>query len=135
MPTSLDLLRHLRVTYGAAFAEQIAGAVEVGRTITPRKEQKRPGKGSSANWPFLSKAPCSSLYHPVCGTPLKLVSMLLQVTLYSMELVWGSRSKPSLVIDKDELRVLKMEKHVRSMIAIDINETQRHRDQIGIGSI
>jgi len=126
-PASLDLLHHLRVTYGAAFAEQMAGTVqtsprvpvwipvamiglkigrgsrlpsgnnpieppgkadfdltirqgickhslgevwtvEVGRTIAPRQEQKRPGEGSSANWPFLRKAPCSSLYRPVCGT-------------------------------------------------------------------
>jgi len=28
------------------------------------KEQQRPGKGSSANWPLLSKAPCSSLSRP-----------------------------------------------------------------------
>ena len=61
--------------------------------------------------------------------------MLLQVTLYSMELVWGSRSKPSLVIDKDELRVLKMDEHVRSMVAIDIHKAECHRDQIGIGAI
>ena len=27
MPASLDLLRHLRVTYGAAFAEQVAAAL------------------------------------------------------------------------------------------------------------
>src|SRR5690349_8421643 len=92
LPASLDLLRHLRVTYGADFAEQMAGAVEVGRTIAPRKEQQWPGKGSSANWPLLSKAPCSSLSRPSRGTPLKLVSMLLQVTLNSMELVWGSRT-------------------------------------------
>jgi hypothetical protein len=45
LPASLDLLCHLRVTYGAAFAKQMAGAVEVGRTIAPRKEQKRPGGG------------------------------------------------------------------------------------------
>ncbi len=127
MPASLDLLRHLRVTYGADFAEQIAGAVEVGRTIAPRQEQKRPGKGSSANWPFLRKAPCSSLSRPARGTPLKLLSMLLQVTFYTMELIWGSRAKASLVIDKDELRVLKVEKHVQSMIAIDINKAERHR--------
>ncbi len=127
MPASLDLLRHLRVTYSAAFAEQMAGAVEVGRIIAPRKEQKRPGKGSSANWPLLSKAPCSSLYHPICGTPLKLLSMLLQVTLYSMELIWGGRAKASLVIDKDELRVLKVYNHVWSMITIDIHKAERHR--------
>jgi hypothetical protein len=40
LPASLDLLHHLRVTYGAAFAEQMAGAVEVGRTIAPRKERE-----------------------------------------------------------------------------------------------
>src|SRR5258708_39924284 len=56
LPASLDLLHHQRVTYGAGFADkQMAGAVEVGRTIAPRQEQKRPGKGSSANWPFLRK--------------------------------------------------------------------------------
>src|SRR6266478_6928138 len=61
--------------------------------------------------------------------------MLLQVTLYGMELVWGSRAKPSLVIDKDELRVLKMHDHIWSMIVIDINKAECHRDQIGIGPI
>ena len=53
--------------------------------------------------------------------------MLLQVTLYSMELIWGSWTKAPPVIDKDELRVLKVEKHVQSMIAIDINKAERHR--------
>ncbi len=59
-------------------------------------------------------------------TEPKLVSLLLQVALYRMELIWGSRAKPSLVIDKGELRVLKMEKHVRSMIAIDIHKAECH---------
>ena len=61
--------------------------------------------------------------------------MLLQVAFDCMKFVWGGRAKASLVIDKDELCVLKMEKHVRSMSAIDINKTKRHRDQIGIGPI
>jgi hypothetical protein len=90
---------------------------------------------TSLPWPFLSKVPCSSLYCPVRGAFLKLVSRLLQVALYSMELVWGSRAKPSLVIDKDDLRVLKMHDHIWSMIAIDIHKAECHRDQIGIGPI
>jgi len=61
--------------------------------------------------------------------------MLLQVAFDCMKFVWSGRTKPSLVIDKDELRVLKMDNHVRSMIAIDINKIKRHRDQIGIGPI
>ena len=64
---------------------------------------------------------------PICGTPLKLLSMLLQVTLYTMELIWGGRAKPSLVIDKDELCVLKMHDHIWSMIAIDIHKAECHR--------
>jgi hypothetical protein len=61
--------------------------------------------------------------------------MLLQVAFDCMKFVWGGRAKASLVIDKDELRVLKMDNHVWSMSVIDINKTQRHRDQIGIGPI
>src|SRR5258708_6987344 len=61
--------------------------------------------------------------------------MLLQVAFDCMKFVWSSRTKPSLVIDKDELRVLKVYDHVRSMIAIDINKAERHRDQIGISPI
>lgn len=67
-------------------------------------------------------------WHPYCETEPKLLSMLLQVTLYGMEFVRGGRAKPSVLVDIDEARVLNMQNHLRSMIAIHIKETQRGRD-------
>ena len=51
--------------------------------------------------------------------------MLLQVLLYLLELVRAGRAKPSLVIDKDDLRILEMHDHVWEMIAVHIDKTER----------
>jgi len=63
LPASLDLLRHLRVTYGADFAEQMAGAVEVGRTIAPRRSNNGQGKAHPPTGRCWAKRP--ALLYPV----------------------------------------------------------------------
>lgn len=84
----------------------------------------------SLTWPFLSKVPFSSLYRSARDTPLKLLSVLLQVVLYSMEFVGSRRAKPPIRIDIHDTCLLKMKNHIRLMIAVHINETQCDRDQV-----
>src|SRR5258707_6831624 len=55
LPASLDLLRHLRVTYGADFAEQMAGTIEVCSTIAPRRSKNGQGKAHPPTGRFCAK--------------------------------------------------------------------------------
>jgi len=54
-------------------------------------------------WPLLSEELFSSLSRPARGKPLKLLSVLLQVAFYRVELISAKRAKCPLVIDKHNL--------------------------------
>ncbi len=56
-------------------------------------------------------------------TPLNLLSMLLQVAFYSMEFVGTRQAKPSILIDIHDARLLKMQNHVRLIVALHIDKT------------
>ena len=79
---------------------------------------------------MLSEELFSSLPRPARGKPLKLLSVLLQVALYGMQLIRSGWTKSSPIIDKDDLRILNMHDHIRVMPAAHIDETQGDRDQI-----
>ena len=59
-----------------------------------------------------------------------LLPVLLQKLLYRVLFTGAQRTKPSLVIDEDDLRRPKVDQHVRQVVAVDIDEAERHGRQV-----
>src|SRR6266567_2452779 len=53
-----------------------------------------------------------------------------QVLLHGLQLAGSRRAKSPLRVDVHDLRLLKMDDHIRLMVALHIDETQRDRDQV-----
>ncbi len=56
--------------------------------------------------------------------------MLFQVLFHCLDLAGIRRTKSSLVVDVDNIGILKMENHIGVMVAGDIHETECYRDEI-----
>ena len=56
--------------------------------------------------------------------------MLLQVLLHGLYFIGGRRAKTSTVVDIDDISILEMDNHIGAMVAVDIHETECHRDEL-----
>src|SRR6266699_4806192 len=72
----------------------------------------------------------ASEYSRIHSLPVVLQKLLHGVTLFRAE--WA---KSPLVVDEDDVSALEVDNHIGLLVAVDIDEAEGHRDEVGVSSV
>src|SRR6266567_4802891 len=61
--------------------------------------------------------------------------VVLQKLLHGVALLGTEWTKSPLVVDEDDVSALEVDNHIGLLVAVDIDEAEGHRDEVGVSSV